>query len=105
MTLLPQATDPLAELGAGVLTGPLAALAVIVWGGYLIVREIRKLREADVAELTEKVGQLEDKVDAANRQISDIKEQHMNRENTTLSRLVRAREMLVERGVEVGELP
>jgi hypothetical protein len=112
------APDPTA-LGSDLLLGPLAFLAFIAAALGYAAREYRKARDARVEDLLgikERLEQERDdartdvaerdrKLDETNEQIRALKEQNMRENNTVHARLVKAREMLVERGVAIEDLP
>lgn len=110
--------DPNA-LGSDIILGPLALLGFITAAIGYAAREYRKAREARVEDLqlrvTELRGEVEEaradateidrKLDEANAQIRDLKETKMRDNDALHARLVKAREMLIERGVAAEDLP
>ena len=112
------APDP-SVLGSDIIIGPLAFLAFIAAALGYAAREYRKGREARVEDLKAEAERLEAerdearaerntanrKVDDKNAEIIRIKELHMLDKDTEHARLVKAREMLVERGVKPEDLP
>lgn len=112
------APDP-SVLGSDIILGPLGLLAFIVAALGYAAREYRKAREARVEDLKAEAERLEAerdearserntanrKVDDKNAEIIRIKELHMLDKDTEHARLVKAREMLVERGVKPEDLP
>lgn len=105
------APDPSA-LGSDLLLGPLALIAFIVAAIGYAAREYRKAREQRVEELVAQRDEaradatdIDRKLDQANDQIRDLKESKMRDNDLLHSRLVRAREMLIQRGVTPEDLP
>ena len=112
------APDP-SVLGSNIVLGPLALLGFIVAAVGYAAREYRKAREQHVEDLKAEAERLEEerdearaernaanrRVDAKNAEILQLKEKHMLATNVEHARLVKAREMLVERGVLPEDLP
>lgn len=123
------APDPTA-LGTDLIYGPLALLLSIAAALGYAAREYRKAREQRVEDLAAQRDQereehaaekrrleterddaradaveIDQKLDQANDQIRDLKENEMRKSDAMFARLVRAREMLVERGVAPEDLP
>lgn len=110
--------DP-SVLGSDIILGPLAFLAFIAAALGYAAREYRKGRDARVEDHQQAAAAMEaerdqarDERDAANRTIDrrnativELKEQHMLEKDTEHARLVKARAMLVERGVKPEDLP
>lgn len=116
------APDP-SILGSDIVLGPLAFLAFIAAALGYAAREYRKGREQRVEDAVaqrdqeredhaaEKRRLEQDLSDAradaieANTQLRENQETNMHDSNVMFARLVRAREMLVERGVKPEDLP
>lgn len=113
------APDPTGVLGNDIILGPLGFIAFIILALGYAAREYRKARDARVEDLKTETERLEKerddarderdaanrKVDAKNAEIIKLKELHMLDKDTEHARLVKAREMLVERGVKPEDLP
>lgn len=112
------APDP-SVLGSDIILGPLGLLAFIVAALGYAAREYRKAREARVedfkAEADHREAERDEaraernlanrKVDEKNAEIIRIKEQNMSEKDAAHARLVKARSMLVDRGVKPEDLP
>lgn len=123
------APDP-SVLGSDIVLGPLALLGFIAAALGYAAREYRKAREQRVEDLIAQRDHereehaaeksrleqdrddaradavaIDQKLDEANEQIRDLKENEMRKSDAMFARVVRAREMLVERGVRPEDLP
>ncbi|MEV5001932.1 hypothetical protein [Nocardioides sp. LML1-1-1.1] len=123
------APDP-SVLGSNLVLGPLALIGFIVAALGYAAKEYRKAREQRVEDAVAQRDQeredhsterrrleqerddaradavaIDQKLDEANDQIRDLKENEMRKSDAMFARLVRAREMLVERGVLPEDLP